>query len=396
MDPSDTAQTTGEEFHDDSAADDEASEGGFDDLAGAPSASGPKVKVDDAHSDENPRVWFDITIGGNPAGKVVFELFKNVVPLTAENFRALCTGEKGVGKAGVPLHFKGCSFHRCISNFMIQGGDFTRGDGTGGESIYGAKFEDENFSVDHTVPGLLSMANSGPATNGSQFFVTTVPTPHLNNKHVVFGRVIRGYGVVKAVESEPTDGNSRPSKACIIADCGELEAGVPLPLPADGVPDYTDDDLEAAADVAKSAEFVEKAKAAANEAFRVAKWGAALEGYAKALRWAVPAKSDGKTLSALYNNLAAVHLKLERNVNAAQSAVAATRADPANVKAFFRLAQAYRLTREFELAADAIQRALELAPSDAAILAEQKAIADAQKAISKKQGKLSRALLSDD
>merc|ERR1712217_663008 len=139
-----------------------------------------------------PNVWFDISIGGQSAGKVVFELYTDIVPKTAENFRALCTGEKGVGKAGKPLHYKGSSFHRVIKNFMMQGGDFTAGNGTGGESIYGEKFADENFMDTHSKKFLLSMANAGPNTNGSQFFVTFTETPHLDGKHVVFGEVISG------------------------------------------------------------------------------------------------------------------------------------------------------------------------------------------------------------
>jgi peptidylprolyl isomerase len=169
----------------------------------------------------NPRVFFDINIGGASAGRVVFELFADVTPRTAENFRALCTGEKGVGQSGKPLHYKGSSFHRIITQFMCQGGDFTRGNGTGGESIYGEKFKDENFTLQHTEPGLLSMANAGPHTNGSQFFITTVPTPWLDGKHVVFGKVVEGMDVVKKMESAGSRSGTT-SKSVTIADCGQL------------------------------------------------------------------------------------------------------------------------------------------------------------------------------
>ncbi len=169
----------------------------------------------------NPRVFFDINIGGAPAGRIVFELFADVTPRTAENFRALCTGEKGVGQSGKPMHYKGSSFHRIIQRFMCQGGDFTRGNGTGGESIYGEKFKDENFQLKHDRPFLLSMANAGAHTNGSQFFITTVPTPHLDGKHVVFGEVVEGSDVVKKMEAAGSSSGST-KQPVVIADSGQL------------------------------------------------------------------------------------------------------------------------------------------------------------------------------
>ena len=181
-----------------------------------------EIPMERATSKENPRIFFDMSIDGKPAGQIVMELFANIVPKTAENFRCLCTGEKGKGPSGKPLHYKGSAFHRVIPNFMCQGGDFTRGNGTGGESIYGAKFADEfdNGFVAHSIPGLLSSANAGPNTNGSQFFLTTAKTSWLDKKHVVFGRVESGMDVVKAVEAVGS-GSGQTSAKVVIEDCGE-------------------------------------------------------------------------------------------------------------------------------------------------------------------------------
>lgn len=173
------------------------------------------------------RVYFDIEIGGVSAGRIIFGLFGAALPKTVENFRALCTGEKGVGQQGKPLLFQGSTFHRIIPNFMIQGGDFTRADGSGGESIYSSpenptgRFKDEGFPFVHDRPGLLSMANAGPDTNGSQFFVTVVATPWLDGKHVVFGSVLDGMDVLRAIEAVGS-GSGLPSKQVKIVASGQL------------------------------------------------------------------------------------------------------------------------------------------------------------------------------
>jgi len=167
---------------------------------------------------DNPKVFFDITVGGEPIGKIVMLLYNDTTPKTAQNFLKLCTGELGDG-----LTYKGSGFHRVIKDFMIQGGDFTNGDGTGGKSIYGEKFADENFKVKHTEKGLLSMANAGPGTNGSQFFITAGPTPHLDGKHVVFGKVIAGEEVREQIANTPVGPQDKPVNDVVIADCGLYE-----------------------------------------------------------------------------------------------------------------------------------------------------------------------------
>ncbi|CAB1103120.1 unnamed protein product [Ectocarpus sp. CCAP 1310/34] len=164
----------------------------------------------------NPKVYFDIEINGEDKGRILMQLRSDVVPKTAENFRQLCTGEAPDGKS-----YKGTIFHRVIPGFMLQGGDFDNADGTGGSSIYGAKFEDENFNLKHTGPGVLSMANAGPGTNGSQFFICVAKTPWLDDKHVVFGEVIDGARTVKDIELLGSSGG-KPSKQIKIVDCGQL------------------------------------------------------------------------------------------------------------------------------------------------------------------------------
>ncbi|KAM9785785.1 peptidyl-prolyl cis-trans isomerase H [Neosynchiropus ocellatus] len=168
----------------------------------------------------NPVVFLDIMIGGQDAGRLKIELFADIVPKTAENFRQFCTGE--FRKDGVPIGYKGATFHRLIKDFMIQGGDFVNGDGTGVCSIYRGPFADENFLLKHNGPGLLSMANSGPGTNGCQFFITCAKCDFLDGKHVVFGKVIDGLLTMRKIENVPTGPNNKPKLPVVITMCGEL------------------------------------------------------------------------------------------------------------------------------------------------------------------------------
>ncbi|XP_014837465.1 peptidyl-prolyl cis-trans isomerase D [Poecilia latipinna] len=338
---------------------------------------------------ENPRVFFDVDIDGEKAGRIVLELFADVTPKTAENFRALCTGEKGVGKStGKPLHFKGCPFHRIIKKFMIQGGDFSNHNGTGGESIYGEKFEDENFHYKHDKVGLLSMANAGANTNGSQFFITTVPTPHLDGKHVVFGQVLKGIGVVKMLESVETTEDT-PIKPCIVADCGEHKDGdswgaTPDDGTGDAHPDFPEDSDIDFKDLDKVVSTAEDVKNIGNVMFKNQDWTAAVKKYKKALRYLdmsgnlVEDEEEHRKLEptavSCFLNMAACKLKLQLWQEALESCDEALELNQENTKALFRRAQAWQGLKEYNKALGDLKKAQGIAPEDKAIINEMKKV----------------------
>ncbi|XP_023655010.2 peptidyl-prolyl cis-trans isomerase D [Paramormyrops kingsleyae] len=333
---------------------------------------------------DNPRVFLDVDVGGERVGRIVLELFADVVPKTAENFRALCTGEKGDGPTtGKPLHFKGCPFHRIIKKFMIQGGDFSNQNGTGGESIYGAKFEDENFHYKHDKEGLLSMANAGPNTNGSQFFITNVPTSHLDGKHVVFGQVLKGMGIVKMLEAVETKEDT-PVKPCVIADCGEHRQGDDWGVaPSDGSgdlhPDFPEDADIDFKDVNKILSVAEDVKTIGNNFFKSQDWLAANRKYSKALRYLeaggeavddddeeLQKKLEAIALSCILN-IAACKLKLQSWQDAVDNCNQALDLKPDNTKALYRRAQACQGLKDYTQALADLKKAHEITPDDKAI-----------------------------
>lgn len=359
----------------------------------------PSIGHQEASSVENPRVFFDVEIGGEFVGRILFELYKNVVPKTVENFRALCTGEKGIGHFGKPLHYKGSIFHRIIEKFMVQGGDFTNSDGTGGESIYGEKFEDEGFVLKHDIPGLLSMANAGPNTNGSQFFITTVPTPHLDGKHVVFGRVLKGMNVVRNLEHVEKN-KETPKKECRISDCGELQPGQDDGcIVDDGTGDkYADWPIDSDIDF-KSKESIDKVlticadvKEIGNRLYKEKNFVKAKSKYNKALRYLEKLDDAGSDSDSelgddnmkddkikqieityilpLHLNIAACKLQLKDYEGVVEDCDQVLESDPNNVKALFRKGQALVNLKDWDKAEDMLKKALNIEPNDKGIRRE--------------------------
>ncbi|CAM8901025.1 unnamed protein product [Rhodiola kirilowii] len=335
----------------------------------------------------NPKCYLDISIGGELEGRIVVELYKDVVPKTAENFRALCTGEKGIGPhTGVPLHFKGSIFHRVVKGFMVQGGDISARNGTGGESIYGLKFDDENFDLKHERKGMLSMANSGPNTNGSQFFITTTRTPHLDGKHVVFGKVIKGIGVVRLMEHVTTGDGDCPTLDVVIADCGEIPEGADdgtcnFFKDGDTYPEWPAELDVKPEDISWWIAAVDVIKAIGNEQFKKHDYKMALKKYRKALMYLdicwekediTEERSSAlrKTKSSIFTNSAACKLKLGDIEGALLDTDFALRDAEDNVKALFRQGQAHMALNDIDSAVVSFQKALDLEPNDSGIKKE--------------------------
>jgi peptidyl-prolyl isomerase D len=316
------------------------------------------------------RVYFDISIDGIPVGRIVMGLFSSALPKTTENFRALCTGERGMTASGVRLSYQASIFHRVIPDFMIQGGDFTRGDGTGGVSIYGDKFDDEGFPYAHDCPMLLSMANAGANTNGSQFFITTKPTPHLDGKHVVFGKVLKGADVVRAIEAEKGDDSSnRPFRLCTIDSCGEVKEGEDDGVvvdPSDPFPLFPSDGEAMQPD--KLLEVSEKVRELGNALFKQGKWEEAIRKYDKSVRYTEvdesptpeeeTAMQKARVLSLL--NRAAAALKLGRFEQAKRDCQAVLVLDSDSGKARLRLGQALCGLKEDEEGLKELEKAQKL------------------------------------
>lgn len=346
----------------------------------------------------NPLVYFDVSIGDEPSGRIVMELYKDILPKTAENFRQLCTGEAGIGMAtGKPLHYNGTIFHRVIKDFMIQGGDFSQFNGTGGESIYGPKFEDEGFPLKHDKPYLLSMANAGKDTNGSQFFITTVPTPHLDDKHVVFGQVVAGFGLTREIEDIDTDEKDKPRQDCVIVDCGELPVDTDLSTltPEGEFPSHPDDaPIPPGADgIEWRLNAAEAIRVQGNEFFKQADYKGAAGLYSKAMRYArirtygpdnppqlteeQQKKATQAEVSCMLNR-AACRLKLGRNQEVLDDCNSVLEGDPVNSKALFRKGQALVALKQFEEGLAVLLMAQELIPGDKGVIA---AVGAAKKAI---------------
>jgi peptidyl-prolyl isomerase D len=346
-----------------------------------------------------PRYCFlDVAIGEKCLERIVIELFVDKVPLTCNNFSTLCQGVNAEGGAkkvpgtDTPMTFEGSTFHRVIPDFMVQGGDFTNHNGTGGVSIYGAQFEDENFDYKCDAPGLLAMANRGPNTNGSQFFITCAPCPHLDGKHVVFGRVIRGMNAVRHIEHTATGDQDRPRTTVKVVASGALDDLPPTQPPADGDvdADFPQDAHPPLSDSEK-VEAAERVRQLGNQAFGKGEYQLAVDKYEKALRYlsaAIPTSamvaSIKDKLLACHNNSAQCFIKMDKYSDARAAATRALDIDPHNAKARFRRGVALAGMHDYDEAAADLKKCLEQDPNNADVAAKLQQVQEAQNARKKK------------
>lgn len=336
---------------------------------------------------ENFIVFLDVSIGEEKVGRIIIELFNHIAPKTAENFRALCTGEKGTGKNGNQLHLAGSYFHKVIPEFMIQGGDITHFDGTGGESIYGPSFEDENFSLKHKFEGQLSLANTGlPNSNNSQFFITLAPCPHLDGKNVVFGCVRSGLGVAKEVSRVQSE-NDKPLVKCVINNCGQLVPHddwglVEIDGSQDIFPPFPEDWKQSPDQVQQDEmeDVIGLIKASGNEFFKVNHLVDAQRKYKKAIRYinwynkSSIVNENQKHFKDAYTtvllNYAAVQLKFKNYKEVVHLCNQVISLEGNNVKALFRRGRAQVAMNNYEAGLEDYNKALRILPHDRHILKE--------------------------
>ncbi|KAL3211954.1 hypothetical protein MRX96_008212 [Rhipicephalus microplus] len=311
--------------------------------------------MSDSPMPPNPHVFLDVRIGEEFVGRIVIELFRQIQPQTAENFRALCTGEKGLGVSRAPLHYKGCRFHKIMPKFMVQ-----------------------DLSIRHDRPGLVGMANSGPNTNGSQFYIITVPTPHLDGKHVIFGQVVKGMGVVSVLEYVRTNDQDAPVEECIIENCGEIPPGGDFGIceqdnTEDVFPPFPDDSDLDFSNIEHIMCVAEKIRQSGNRYFRKEEYVSANAKYKKALRYLnrlhevndLSKEQESRIASVVLPcilNSAASKLKLKRYHQALDDCDEALDLEPRHPKALFRRGQAFHGMREYDKSMVNLQQALSLSP----------------------------------
>jgi peptidyl-prolyl isomerase D len=339
--------------------------------------------------------YLDVAIGDRALERIYVELFVDKVPLTCNNFRTLCASPEtaqSVPGTNTPMTYLGSTFHRVIAEFMIQGGDFTNHNGTGGVSIYGAEFADESFELRCDAPGLLCMANRGKNTNGSQFFITCAPCSHLDGKHVVFGRVVRGMNSVRHIENTPTGDQDRPRQPVKIVGCGSLAQLPPVEPPADGDvdADYPQDAASPLTD-AEKIEAGERIRQLGNKAFTAGEYARAVDKYEKALRYLAAAIATSATAPSIkekqlacHNNAAQCFLKLEKWADAKHAASRALEIDTTNTKARFRRGCALAGLGDHDEAIADFQKCLEKEPGNADAAARLAQSQEAQAARKKK------------